>query len=301
MTVTVPFHAFSPHPILLFVSLRAPWGQGLWLWSASSAHCAGMEPQGGLAETVFTEWMNAGMARVDLSPLRRGGSRVRSPLHPGSHPCSFLCPSFQEEPGGTTFLSGSWCQPGSVISDNQKTLSVVTCGTELNTSNSSVSYQVSAGCLWHAQPWARQWDRGGFQREHTQALSFFPFFRGTNRCWYPAKSGVQRSAWRQGLTDKRPDRVCYLPAGSHKIPCACMLSRFSRVQLFATLWSVAHQTPLSMGFSRQEYWSGLPCPPRKISYPVLLLERITGKFINLKDMWHLNYIYVKKLLLLFSY
>ena len=28
-----------------------------------------------------------------------------------------------------------------------------------------------------------------------------------------------------------------------------------------TSWTVAHQTPLSMGFSRQEYWSGLPCPP----------------------------------------
>ena len=35
----------------------------------------------------------------------------------------------------------------------------------------------------------------------------------------------------------------------------------SRVRLFATPWTVAHQTPLSMGFSRQEYWSGLPCPP----------------------------------------
>ena len=41
--------------------------------------------------------------------------------------------------------------------------------------------------------------------------------------------------------------------------CVCMLSRFSRVQLFATLWSVACQDPLSMGFSRQEYWSGLLC------------------------------------------
>ena len=40
-----------------------------------------------------------------------------------------------------------------------------------------------------------------------------------------------------------------------------MLSLFSRVQLFVTLWSVAHQAPLSMGFSRQEHWSGLPCPP----------------------------------------
>ena len=40
-----------------------------------------------------------------------------------------------------------------------------------------------------------------------------------------------------------------------------MLSHFSRVQLFLTLWTVASQAPLSMGFSRQEYWSGLPCPP----------------------------------------
>ena len=35
----------------------------------------------------------------------------------------------------------------------------------------------------------------------------------------------------------------------------------SGVQLFSTLWTVTHQDPLSMGFSRQEYWSGLPFPP----------------------------------------
>ena len=35
----------------------------------------------------------------------------------------------------------------------------------------------------------------------------------------------------------------------------------SRVQLFATLWTVAHQAPLSMGFSRQEHFTGLLCPP----------------------------------------
>ena len=40
-----------------------------------------------------------------------------------------------------------------------------------------------------------------------------------------------------------------------------MLSCFSRVQLFATLWTIARQAPLSTGFSRHEYWSGLPCPP----------------------------------------
>ena len=40
-----------------------------------------------------------------------------------------------------------------------------------------------------------------------------------------------------------------------------MLRSFSCVQLFATLWIVDCQAPLSMGFSRQEKWSGLPCPP----------------------------------------
>ena len=40
-----------------------------------------------------------------------------------------------------------------------------------------------------------------------------------------------------------------------------MLSCFSRVQLFANLWTIALQAPLSMGFSRQEYCSGFPCPP----------------------------------------
>ena len=38
------------------------------------------------------------------------------------------------------------------------------------------------------------------------------------------------------------------------------LSRFSRVRLCATVWTTAHQAPLSTGFSRQEYWSGLAFP-----------------------------------------
>ena len=60
----------------------------------------------------------------------------------------------------------------------------------------------------------------------------------------------------------------YLGASTYKLichicvcVCACLQSRFSRVQLFVTRWTVAHQAPLSVGFSRQEYWSGLPCPP----------------------------------------
>ena len=39
-----------------------------------------------------------------------------------------------------------------------------------------------------------------------------------------------------------------------------LLSHFSRVQLCATLWMSSHQAPLPLGFSRQEYWSGLPFP-----------------------------------------
>ena len=43
------------------------------------------------------------------------------------------------------------------------------------------------------------------------------------------------------------------------LECVCV---FSRVWLFATLYTINHQAPLSMGFSRQEYWSGLPFPPK---------------------------------------
>ena len=42
----------------------------------------------------------------------------------------------------------------------------------------------------------------------------------------------------------------------------CVLNRFSHVRLFESLWTVAYHTPLSMGFSRQDYWSGLSSPPQ---------------------------------------
>ena len=48
----------------------------------------------------------------------------------------------------------------------------------------------------------------------------------------------------------------------------CVLSCFGHVRLFATLWILACQAALSMGFPRQEYWSGLPCPsPGDLSGP----------------------------------
>ena len=47
-----------------------------------------------------------------------------------------------------------------------------------------------------------------------------------------------------------------------------MLRRFGHVRLAATSWTTARQALLSMGFSRQEYWSGLPCPSPVIKYEV---------------------------------
>ena len=50
--------------------------------------------------------------------------------------------------------------------------------------------------------------------------------------------------------------------------CICMLSHLSHVQVFVPLWTAALQAPLSMGFSRQEYWSVLPChPPGDLTDP----------------------------------
>ena len=57
----------------------------------------------------------------------------------------------------------------------------------------------------------------------------------------------------------------------------CVLSCFSHVRLFGTPWTVACQAPLSMGFSRQEYWSGLPCPPpRDLPDPGMELTSFTS-------------------------
>ena len=63
------------------------------------------------------------------------------------------------------------------------------------------------------------------------------------------------------------DRQTVYPQSHRGSPCViqamhvCMLSRFSCVQLFVIPWTVVRQAPLSMGFSRQEHWSGLPSPP----------------------------------------
>ena len=70
-----------------------------------------------------------------------------------------------------------------------------------------------------------------------------------------------------------------------------MLSHFSHVRLFATLWTIAHQVPLSTGFSRQEHWGGLPCPsPEDLPNPgiepaSLTSPALAGGFFTTSATW----------------
>ena len=79
----------------------------------------------------------------------------------------------------------------------------------------------------------------------------------------------------------------------------CMLSHFSHVWLFVTLWTVA-QAPLSMGFSREEHWSGLPCPPPgDLSDPGMEAESLmspilAGVFFTITGTWEAYYSLMKK-------
>jgi len=68
-------------------------------------------------------------------------------------------------------------------------------------------------------------------------------------------------------------------------------SYFSRVQLFVTLWTIACQALLSMGFSRQECWGGLPCPPPGdlpdpgVKPAFLMSPALAGGFLTTGATW----------------
>ena len=70
-----------------------------------------------------------------------------------------------------------------------------------------------------------------------------------------------------------------------------MFSHFSCLRLFANLRTITHQAPLSMGFSRQEYWSGLPFPPPGdppdpgIKPGFLMSSALAGWFFITSDTW----------------
>ena len=79
-----------------------------------------------------------------------------------------------------------------------------------------------------------------------------PFSRGSSETRYQTRSVLHLLHWRAGSLPLAPPRKPKMPM--------LLLSRFSRVQLCATLWTVALHALLSMGFSIKECWSGLLCP-----------------------------------------
>ena len=76
-----------------------------------------------------------------------------------------------------------------------------------------------------------------------------------------------------------------------KAICTCVLRRFSHVRLFVTPLTVDRQALLSIEFSRQEYWSGLPCPPPEdlpnpgIRPASLMSPALTDRFLTTSTTW----------------
>ena len=83
---------------------------------------------------------------------------------------------------------------------------------------------------------------------------------------------------------------CSTKAARH----TCLLSHFSYLTLWTILWTVARQAPLSMGFSRQEYWSGLPflppgCLPDQGMEPTSLMSPgLAGGFLTSSATWYVS-------------
>ena len=95
-------------------------------------------------------------------------------------------------------------------------------------------------------------------------------------------------------TDKEWEEI----AASHLCihhPCVCVPSCFSNVWLFVTSWTVAVQAPLSVGFSRQEYWSGLLCPAPGdlpdpgIESPSLASPALASGFFTTSPTWEAQF------------
>ena len=82
----------------------------------------------------------------------------------------------------------------------------------------------------------------------------------------------------------------YMHVHVYMCVCACVLSPFRHVRLFATLWTITHHAPLSIGFSRQEHWRGLPWPPPgnpnpEIKSVSLTSPAVAGKFFTTSATW----------------
>ena len=131
--------------------------------------------------------------------------------------------------------------------------------------------------LWVSWPWQASfsWNHGGWSTGSATQDFLTVHKRGFAANHLPecVCACLLRAVWKgiktmtknrrrrlKGHKGKRPN-----PGGQGQYEGVRVLSRFSHVWLFVTLWTVPRQVPLSTGFSRQEYWTWLPCPsPRDL-------------------------------------
>ena len=130
------------------------------------------------------------------------------------------------------------------------------------------------------------WDCASLQAE----TDFYDVFakEGQTQLYLPRKSMQLKGEWNQGSGEKKDK----FRGSMHRLVHMCELSH---VWLFATPWTAACQTPLSMEFSRQDYCSGLPFPPPG-DLPNLGIKpasppsALAGRFLELEEpVLHLSY------------
>ena len=124
-------------------------------------------------------------------------------------------------------------------------------------------------CLSHPFPQPPAWARSGTSSLPQLTVHLFRFLPDSFAPLtppHPSPTAIHTPGLQfpSGLMGKEIGNSCIVNWWLYEAHCkilACMLSHFSCVRPFVTPWTVAHQAPLSMEFSRQEYWSGLPWPP----------------------------------------
>ena len=111
---------------------------------------------------------------------------------------------------------------------------------------------------------------------------------GSHSCWGGAvsQSPMQCSILSLGVRGLSSFTISVLLLCTEKVPNEKKVKSLSHVRLFATSWTVAYQAPLSMEFSRQEYWSGLPFP----SPGVLPDPGIKPGSPTLQTLYHLSHL-----------